>query len=125
MITNTDLNRRGNQLPDHIVDHTHENENFTFTTKNGVILNITILRDSAVRFRYATDLAFEDDFSYAISDDVNLGYNELELEESAGSYIIKTSKIKVFVTKENLKIFIEDLDGQVICEDDTGFIRKL
>lgn len=121
MITNTEIEKRGNLFPNHIIDHKQDNEKFSFITKNGVILQITILRDSTVRFRYATDFAFEDDFSYAISDDVSFGYNELEFEEKAAIFVITTSKIKIFITKENLKIHIEDLEGQPICEDDAGF----
>ena len=74
MITNTEIATRGNQSPNHIVDFKQENDKIYFTTQNGVILQVTILRDSVVRFRYATEYVFEPDFSYAISEDVNLGY---------------------------------------------------
>ena len=121
MITNTEIEKKGNLYPNHIIDFRQDNERFTFTTKNGVILQITILRDSALRFRYATDFAFEDDFSYAISEDASTGYNELSFENKVAAFEITTSKIKIFVTKENLKVHIEDLEGQPICEEDTGF----
>ena len=121
MITNTEIERRGNQFPLQVVDFNHDNDTFTFTTKNGVILQITVLRDSALRFRYATDFSFEEDFSYAISDDVSLGYNELDFEEQVGTYTITTNKIKIIVTKDNLKVHIEDMEGFVINDDDVGF----
>ena len=82
MITNTEVEKRGNQYPNNIIDFKHDNEKVYFTTQNGVLLEITILRDSMVRFRYATEFAFEPDFSYAISSEVNTGYNELEVEEA-------------------------------------------
>ena len=103
MITNTEIEKRGNQHPNHIVDFKHENDKIFFTTQNGVILEITILRDSAIRFRYATEHVFEPDFSYAISDDVSLGYNNLTVKEEIPEYVITTSKVKIFVNKTDLK----------------------
>ncbi|WP_343486736.1 glycoside hydrolase family 31 protein [Allomuricauda sp. d1] len=121
MITNTEFERRGNQYPDQIVDFKQENEKFYFTTQNGVILEITVLRDSMIRFRYATEHVFEPDFSYAVSEDVSLGYNELDVKEEAPEYVITTSKVKVYVKKENLKVQIADLEGNIINEDEQGF----
>ena len=93
MITNTEIEKRGNQIPNQIVDFKQENEKIYFTTHNGVILQLTILRDSLVRFRYATEHVFEPDFSYAISEDVNLGFKDLEVKEEVPEYVITTSKI--------------------------------
>ncbi|NKI31905.1 glycoside hydrolase family 31 protein [Croceivirga thetidis] len=121
MITNTDIKKTGNQFPNRIVEFKEEGDKFYFTTNNGVILEVTILRDSAMRFRYATEFVFEDDFSYAIDDDVSLGYNLLEFKEEIPYFTITTSKIKVFIDKESLKVTIEDLKGLIINEDEVGF----
>lgn len=121
MITNTEVEKRGNQFPNNIIDFKHDNEKVYFTTQNGVLLEITILRDSMVRFRYATEFAFEPDFSYAISSEVNTGYNELEVEEKDTSFSIATSKVVIRVAKKNLKITISDLEGNIINQDDNGF----
>ncbi|UJH66914.1 glycoside hydrolase family 31 protein [Allomuricauda sp. SCSIO 65647] len=121
MITTTEIERKGNQFPNEIVDFKQENEKLYFTTKNGVILEITVLRDSAIRFRYATEHVFEPDFSYAISNDVSIGYNVLEVEDEKQEYIITTSKVKIYIDKGNLKTQITDLEGLVIAEDETGF----
>ncbi|WP_010519752.1 glycoside hydrolase family 31 protein [Croceivirga radicis] len=121
MITNTEVEKRGNQFPNNIIDFKHDNEKVYFTTQNGVLLEITILRDSMVRFRYATEFAFEPDFSYAISSEVNTGYNELEVEEKDTSFTIATSKVVIRVAKKNLKITISDLEGNIINQDDNGF----
>jgi len=121
MITNTEIEKRGNLSPNHIVDFKQDNDKFYFTTKNGVILEVTVLRDSAIRFRYATEHAFEPDFSYAISDDVTTGYNELEVQDEIPEYVIKTSKIKVHINKNNLKIHITDMEGLTLNEDEVGF----
>ena len=121
MITNTEIEKRGNQYPDHIVDFKQEGDKIYFTTHNGVILQVTILRDSVVRFRYATEYVFEPDFSYAISDGVNLGYNELTVKEEIPEYVITTSKIKIYVSKADLKVQIVDLEEVILCEDELGF----
>ena len=121
MITNTEIEKRGNQHPNHIVDFKQENDKLYFTTQNGVILELTILRDSAIRFRYATEHVFEPDFSYAISDDVSLGYNELSVKDEIPEYVITTSKVKIYVNKTNLRVQIADLEDTMILEDELGF----
>ncbi len=121
MITNTEVEKRGNLHPAHIIEFKRDNDKLYFTTQNGVILEITVLRDSAIRFRYATEHVFEPDFSYALSEDVNTGYNELEVKEEVPEYVVKTSKINIHVNKADLKVQITDLEGSVINEDEFGF----
>lgn len=121
MITNTEIEKRGNQHPNHIVDFKQENRKLLFTTQNGVILEVSILRDSVVRFRYATEHVFEPDFSYAISDDVNTGFNQLEVQDEIPEYVVTTNKIKIYINKSNLKVQITDLEDNVLNEDELGF----
>ncbi|ALM06692.1 glycosyl hydrolase [Sediminicola sp. YIK13] len=121
MITNTELEYKGNLYPNHIIDFKREADKLYFTTDNGVILEITVLRDSALRFRYATENIFEPDFSYAISEDASTGYNELEMEETPTEYLISTAKLKILVDKQTLRTQISDLEGNIINEDELGF----
>ncbi|AKA34014.1 glycoside hydrolase family 31 protein [Flagellimonas lutaonensis] len=121
MITTTQVQKKGNQFPNEIVDFKQERDRLYFTTKNGVILELTVLRDSVIRFRYATEYVFEPDFSYAISDDVSLGFNSLEVEDGKLEYLITTSKLRIYINKGNLKVKITDLEGTIINEDETGF----
>ncbi len=121
MITNTELDRRGNLFPNRVVDFKQDNDRFYFTTQNGVILELTVMRDSMVRFRYATEHVFEPDFSYAISKEVITGYNKLEVQDDIPTYVIETSKIKIYINKSDLKIQIMDLEDNMISEDDAGF----
>lgn len=121
MITNTELEYKGNLYPNQIIDFKQDVDKFYFTTENGVILQITVLRNSALRFRYATENVFQPDFSYAISDDASRGYNELEVTETKTEYLIETSKIRVLVDKKTLRIQISDLEGTIINEDEIGF----
>lgn len=121
MITNTELEYKGNLYPNHIIDFQKDTDKLYFTTANGVILQVTVIRDSAIRFRYATEHVFEPDFSYAISEDASTGYNHLEVVETDTEYWIETSKLKVLVDKKTLRTQISDLDGNIINEDELGF----
>ena len=121
MITNTELEYKGNLYPTQVVNYRKDSDKFYFTSENGVILEITILRNSALRFRYATDHVFEPDFSYAISPDHSRGYDKINEDETDSAFLIKTSKLHVYVDKASLRIRIEDTVGTVINEDELGF----
>ena len=121
MITNTELEYKGNLYPTQVVNYRKDSDKFYFTSENGVILEITILRNSVLRFRYATDHVFEPDFSYAINQDHSRGYDEIKEDETDTAFLIETSKLRVFVDKTSLRIRIEDTNGDVINEDELGF----
>ena len=121
MITNTELEYKGNLYPNHIVDFKQDTDKLYFTTENGVILQITILRGSLIRFRYATNYVFEPDFSYAIDPKANLGYSTLDVEENETEYLIKTARVHILVDKKSLRTQISDLEGNIINEDEIGF----
>ncbi|MBT8180737.1 MAG: DUF4968 domain-containing protein, partial [Eudoraea sp.] len=121
MITNTELEYKGNLYPNHIIKFKRDTDKFYFTSENGVILEITVLRNSAIRFRYATEEVFQPDFSYAISPDASRGYNKLESTETKTEYLISTSKITVLVDKKTMRTQISDLEGNIINEDELGF----
>ena len=121
MITNTELEQKGNQFPGSINEFKKKKDVFLFTTNNEVALQVTVLRDSVFRFRYATEGSFPKDFSYAISRDAVHGYNHLEYTEEKDHYQIKTSKLILEVKKGDLRKTIKTLDGQVVMEDEIGF----
>jgi alpha-glucosidase len=121
MITNTELEYKGNLYPNHVVDFKQDTNKIYLTTKNGVVLEITVLRGSLIRFRYATNYVFEPDFSYAIDPEANLGYSKLEVVENDTEYIIETDRVHVLVDKKSLRTQISDLEGNIISEDEIGF----
>lgn len=121
MITNTELEYKGDQFPSQIVSFEQDVDSIYFHTDNNVILKITILRDSLIRFRYTTKGYFSNDFSYAIDKTQSHGYNQLEVTEESEFYQIKTSKVFCRVQKKDLKISIYDIDGFPILEDELGF----
>ena len=71
MITNTQLEYKGDLFPSNIIDYTKDVDVLHFSTSNNVILQLTVLRDSVLRFRYTTVGKFDNDFSYAIDEDAS------------------------------------------------------
>ena len=121
MITNTELHELGNQFPNDIVSFNQDVDKLYFKTKNDVVLELSVLRDSVLRFRYGTRGQLEPDFSYAISDQALRGYNHLEISEDIDNYIITTSKLVCKIEKKSLQNKIYDTQGQLLNEDELGF----
>ncbi|MFH4969292.1 glycoside hydrolase family 31 protein [Gaetbulibacter sp. M240] len=122
MIINTELEYKGNMFPSQVSSYQKDLDVLSFTTENGVILHITIIRDSVLRFRYTTTGIFENDFSYAITKYASRGYNHLEVAEEEDKYVITTSKLICHVFKADLRNAIYDAkDNSLICQDELGF----
>jgi alpha-glucosidase len=121
MITNTELEFKGDLYPSKIVSFEHDVDSVYFHTDNSVILKVTILRDSLIRFRFTTKGYFSNDFSYAIDKSHSHGYNFLDVTEEAEFYQIQTSKIKCVIQKIDMRKSIYDLEGNVLLEDELGF----
>lgn len=121
MITNTSLEYKGDLYPSKIVSYEHEGDSIFFNTDNKVILKVTILRDSLIRFRFTTKGYFSNDFSYAIDKSQLHGYNFLELTEEEAYFQIRTSKVKCKIQKADLRLSIYDLNDFLILEDELGF----
>ena len=122
MILNTELEYKGNLFPSKIISYKKNLNVLSFTTENGVVLEVTVRRDSILRFRFTTTGIFENDFSYAITKYASRGYNHLEVTENDNHYIITTSKLICHISKLDLRSSIYDAtDNSLICEDELGF----
>ncbi len=122
MILNEQIEKKGNQFPSRIIKQEKDLDTFYFHTENRVILQVKVLRDSVIRFRYTTTNKFEDDFSYAIDKNPTTGYNFLELKEQEEEYIIKTAKVSLHISKNDLRKTIYCLEtDKVILKDEQGF----
>ncbi|MGB3774299.1 MAG: glycoside hydrolase family 31 protein [Leeuwenhoekiella sp.] len=122
MIINTELEQKGNEFPNAVTHVRKEVDTLFFETENKVILELTILRDSVIRFRYGTRGNLQEDFSYAIDkQDVRSGYNELAITEDEEFHIITTSKLVIKIEKQSLQTHILDKEGNIINEDEIGF----
>jgi alpha-glucosidase len=122
MILNTELEYKGNLFPTKIVFYKKHVDTLYFKSENGVALQVTIERDSVLRFRFATTAIFEKDFSYGITKYASKGYNHLEIEEDEDNYIITTSKLICHISKLDMRSSIFDAkDLSLISEDELGF----
>ncbi|MFI5218842.1 MAG: glycoside hydrolase family 31 protein [Bacteroidia bacterium] len=105
--------------PKPIHKHSANGNRFHFEAANAK-LEVTVLTDSIIRFRFAPDL-FARDFSYAINPGFNGAAKEIRFHENEINYEIFTSQVHVLINKETLEIKIEDLHGKIISEDKGGF----
>lgn len=121
MITNTELEKKGNLFPSKLVSYEQNGDSICFTSENGVQLIITVVRDSMLRFRYATDGIFENDFSYAIDEDQSHGYSVLDLTEDEEFIWITTEQIKCRINRVDMRTAMFDLEDQLILQDELGF----
>ena len=121
MITNTELEYKGNLVPNAYKSHKKSSNIVTFQSENNVLLQVHVVRDSILRFRYAPDGFFAKDFSYAIDEQQPHGFNELTVQETDTTVVITTAKVKCVVSKQDLRIGLYDLEDTVICEDEMGF----
>ena len=121
MITNTELEYKGDLFPSKITEVKQEVDSIYFYTDNSVILKLTVLRDSLIRFRFTTKGYFSNDFSYAIDATQSHGYNFLELKEEKTFYTITTSKVICTIQKDDLRVSISSIDGLHILDDELGF----
>lgn len=122
MIVNTELEYKGNLFPSKIVSYSKDVDTLYFKTDNDVVLELTVVRDSVLRFRFTTTGNFENDFSYAITKYASRGYNKLEIEEQEEVYKVTTSKLVCEISKLDLRVSLFDaIDGSLINEDELGF----
>jgi len=88
---------------------------------HGVTLRIYFIDDYILRFRYAVEGLFDEDFSYAIDPDYKAAGATISLKEEDKLLTVTTKAVICKIAKRNLSISIYDLDGNVIQEDDKGF----
>ncbi|WP_430929279.1 glycoside hydrolase family 31 protein [Polaribacter marinivivus] len=122
MIVNTELEQKGNLFPSKIINYKKDVDKLYFTTSNDVVLQLTVVRDSVIRFRYSTTGKFDNDFSYGITVHASRGYSFLKITEDETHYIVATKKLICKVEKSSLQVSIYDaLDMVLINQDEIGF----
>jgi len=122
MIVNTELEQKGNLFPSEIINYKKDVDKLYFTTKNNVVLQVTVVRDSVIRFRYSTTGKFENDFSYGVTIHASRGYNFLKVTQEETHYIIATKKLICKVEKANLQVSLYDAKDMVLInQDEIGF----
>lgn len=94
--------------------------NFFYFHTSETILEVKVISDKIVRFRYAPDGVFKRDFSYAVPP-VRESIISLEVKDLEKAFEIHTSAVIVIISKEDMRIRITDKEGHIINEDEVGF----
>lgn len=107
-------------FPDGIKMWTKEGNFFYFYTSE-TILEIRVISDKVVRFRYAADGKFQRDFSYATVREMKESIVSFDISDHDEFLEIFTDFIRVIVNKSDLRITITDKEGRIINQDEMGF----
>ncbi|OWY24391.1 hypothetical protein BVG80_05915 [Sphingobacteriales bacterium TSM_CSM] len=97
---------------------------FTFFCENRVTMQVNIITDAIIRFRYSVDGEFDPDFSYALNPAFSPLATTVTFEETESTFLIGTPKLRCTISKHRLLLRIYDHQGTVLCEDDTGFYLR-
>lgn len=119
-IESFERNHEGELFPGKLVEWEKKDNTLLFHAEN-TTLELKILSQDILRFRYGNNGNFEDDFSYAIDPKFTPNDVYFEIIESVKSIQVKTQKLKCFIDKATLKSKIKDLQGHVILEDEKGY----
>jgi alpha-glucosidase len=114
--------RREQFFPKNIISHHTENFESWFVFENDVQLHVSVISDTIIRFRYATEEGFNKDFSYAINKvKLKKNINFYEFKESEHFFSISTAKLIVTVQKSDGIKKITNRSGEILKEDEKGF----
>jgi len=88
------------------------------------VLQLSIVDQHILKFRYSNDGYFKDDFSYAIDPEYAYGDSRYRFEDQQEHILIKTALLKCYISKKNLTIKICNEQDEVILEDEKGYHWK-
>ena len=87
-------------------------------------LEITVVSQTILKFRYANDGYFEDDFSYAVDPKFKPGFPNYNIQSDDNQVWIQTDKVTCYINAETLQKKICNSSGEVIVEDELGYHCK-
>ena len=105
--------------PGTIQHYYKEDGRYYFDTENSR-LEVKIVTDQIIRFRFNSEY-FAKDFCYAL--DLSLREQKYSdtFKDNETDYHLSTACFHILINKTNLKIRIENLNGEVVCEDENGY----
>ncbi|UYQ94779.1 glycoside hydrolase family 31 protein [Chitinophaga horti] len=106
--------------PDVIKSWKKEGNYFYFYTTE-TILEVRVVSDKIIRFRYAADGKFQRDFSYGVTEKLEESPVDFGIREWEETFEIYTSAVRIFIARDNLRKTITDLEGRIINQDEMGF----
>jgi alpha-glucosidase len=106
--------------PDIIKEWKKEGNYFYFYTSE-TILEVRIISDKIIRFRYAADGNFQRDFSYAVSERLEESPVNFGLREFEENFEIYTEALRIYIARDDMRLTITDTEGDIINQDELGF----
>ena len=107
-------------FPGQFVEWKKKENKYYFHAKNAS-LEITPITHKILKFRYANDGYFNDDFSYAVDPEFNPEYPNVKIVEENNCIVIITNELKCKIHKDNIKTTIFDLEDNVLLDDEQGY----
>ena len=95
--------------------------NYLYFQTSGTHLEVRVISDKIIRFRYAPEGIFQRDFSYALVRGLDESLVSLQVVQDESFIYIITEKVICKVEKKSLRICITDLNHNVIVEDEVGY----
>ena len=88
---------------------------------NGLLLRVEAISHTILRFRFAIEEGFPDDFSYAIDSQATFETGQISVKETADSLILSTTELHCEIAKTGFTSTIRNNQGEIICADEKGF----
>ena len=112
--------QKGKSFPGAILNWQQNANIFHFFCKE-TTLQLTVVNDKIIRFRYANNAIFEGDFSYAIDPSFKPEPKKTEVSEHEDYIVVSTAELNVWVNKQTLGTTITNKNGLSILEDELGY----
>ena len=111
----------GELFPGKVVAMRESEGRYFFECDNRCQLEVIAIEAKTIRFRFAPDGSFNDEFSYGVREDLDQSGTSMDVEEREKEFVLKTEALAIFVGKGSLAIRVEDHDGFVLSQDEKGF----
>jgi len=89
--------------------------------QNGLLMRIYVISNEILRFRYAIDGIFENDFSYAIDEHHPYKSVPYEINDNETHLILSTKTLQCHIQKHNFHCSIYNNEGTLLSHDEKGF----
>ena len=95
--------------------------NFFYFYTHDVVLEVKVISNHIVRFRYSPDGRFQRDFSYAVNPAFKESITRLYSTEDAAYISIFTEQLQIKIDRQHLLITLLDAQGRLINQDEKGY----
>ena len=112
--------KKGKHFPGEIRSWSQDGNDYYFHGDD-TILQVSVVTDTIIRFRYANYGLFEDDFSYALDPHYNGVPSKVEVKEDNSHLSLITAKLVLTINKITMGTAIRDRENFIILEDELGF----